>query len=153
MNNGIQIEIQKDLNAAESKEAKDFANKFLETYLKDGMKFKTNGGWYSYYRRGTLGQRLSRESGLYFRRASKNRRIYQIVRSSELKLCQGQTDSDTMTNTIVTKDGKYKRRYNTNTKEAEIGKGCACPKCSAQLKVTNTYKPMPVYAIIGDIKG
>ena len=76
MKNGIQIEIQKNLTPIEDTVSREFANKFISDYLKDGMKFKTGGGWHSFYRRGTIGHKFDSNNNLYFRRASKGRRIY-----------------------------------------------------------------------------
>jgi hypothetical protein len=146
MKNGIQIEIQKDLNEVEKNSAIEFAKKFVGDYLKDGMKFKgTQGGWHSFYRRGTIGLKFDDENKLYFRRASKHRRIYQIIRECELKMVP-------VGDEFVTKYSVMKTRWDKNT---QAKSKCICPKCSAQIKSVNKYGDIKtdLFCIIGDIKG
>ncbi len=151
MKNGLQIEIQSNLSTEEDKKARDYSNKFLKEYIEDGMKFKgTGGGWHSFYRRGTVGLRLDRDSDLYFRRASRHKRIYQIIKASEIKLTKkGEF--------LVTKENSHMYHYHTNLIKTEktLENSCKCPTCSGQLKVDNKYGDTKtyIYATIGDIKG
>lgn len=150
MKNGIQIEIQKDLNEVEKFSATEFAKKFVIDYLKDGMKFKgTKGGWHSFYRRGTIGLRFDDDNRLYFRRASKHRRIYQIIKESDLKMNKALTDDG---DEYETKHNVTMRRYHKNTQHKSA---CKCPNCSAQIKATNKYGDIKtdIFCTIGDIKG
>ncbi len=145
MKNGIQIEIQIGLSETEDKEARLFSNNFLKEYITNGMKFKnTQGGYYSYYKRGVVGLRFSRELNLYFRRASKNKRIFQIVKEEELK-------------PATTESGNFVSKHYSHDKieTKNINDLCMCPRHVGQLKVSNKYGDTKtyLYAIIGDIKG
>lgn len=95
MERGFQIEIQKGLKNEERIAAIEFANWFVNESLTHDMSWRhlTNGGWGTNWEGGALrrggkgwsvqlrGKNLNEmEIELIFRRASKNRRIFQIVR-------------------------------------------------------------------------
>jgi hypothetical protein len=149
-NNGIRIEIQENLSEEERKESEEFCKKKLEEYIENGYKFKnTCAGWRSFYRRGTVGLRFGKNNNLYFRRASRGRRIYQIVRYEELK--------------PVIENNFYVQKYNLykydkceiEHEKKELKDMCICPSCSAQIKVSNKYGDTKcyLYSEIGIIKG
>ncbi len=146
MNNGIQIEIQESLSFTENEIAQKFAKKFISQYIYDDMKFKdTYGGWRSFYRRGTIGYRFDTNNDLYFRRASKSRRIYQIIKGSELKVVPIGDD-------FKTKNSVHLKRYKG---EGQRMNHCICPKCSAQIRALNKYGDTKtyIYCTVGNIKG
>jgi len=98
MNRGFQIEIQKGLTLKERRIAIEYANWFIKEALEHGMSWKhlTDGGWNpneyqgGRLRRGGLGwsvwSKIEKydDINLVFRRASKNRRIFQIIRRNLL---------------------------------------------------------------------
>lgn len=131
MKRGFQIEIQKDLNPDELSSAESFAKSFIINTLKDpAMKYNgenCKGGWESYYKRGTLGKLLG--GCLVFRRVSKNRRVFGVVRLNELV------------------------RIDDNLIPSE--KLCRCPVCSGSIPVKwKNKKPETfIYCKVGEIKG
>jgi hypothetical protein len=96
MNKGFRIEIEKGLTSKQKQEAEAFATKWAADTLKnDGSWVErwSRGGWRSYLRRGTFGHRLSgRETTpdtLVFRRVSKKRRIFAVMRATHLRNLDG----------------------------------------------------------------
>jgi len=161
MKKGFQIEIQKNLTDEEREVAEKFANKWVsEVSAKDlsyAKAMRTEGGYCSWYKRGTLGQRID-DGNLYFRRASRTKRIFQIVHKDELKLANGQreTGRSRYTNYVngikVVKDETHDRG---EIKEINEERSCSCPKCNGQLRVDNKYgdTETEVYCTIGEIRG
>ena len=132
MEEGFQIEIQKNITDDELSIAKKFANEFISKTCRDHMIFYLGGrtgGYISYIRRGKFGYVINKETGLVFRRISRNKRIFGIVKYTEL------LDKDT---------NKLPR--------ADM---CVCPKHRGCLKVKwKTKRPETfVYARGGQIKG
>jgi hypothetical protein len=138
MSLGFQIEIAKNLNTAERKLAVEFAHKWTQEVLKNGLSWKneTRGGWKSFYKRGVAGLRIPKADGLYFRRASKSRRIFQIVRGTDLNI------------------SPQIRRWG-DEHSGVLGTKCMCPDHEGGLKVNNKYGDIPteVYVRVGEIKG
>ena len=97
MNKGFRIEIEKGLTSKQKQEAEAFVTKWTtETLGNDGSWVErwSRGGWKSYLRRGTFGYRLSGmkttlEDGLVFRRISKRRRIFAVMRAGHLRNLDG----------------------------------------------------------------
>jgi hypothetical protein len=148
---GFAIEIQEGLTDVENKQAIEAANKFIKDWIEHYGKWgkATRGGWMSYQRRGKLGEKIKThdgknwiDHGLYLRRASRGRRIYQIVRGSDL----------TVPPQIVDRRGL---RGNPEQHPGGLSGGCDCPYHNGSLKVSTKYgdiKTKP-YCIIGEIKG
>ena len=132
MKEGFQIEIQKDITDDELSAAKQFANEFISRTCRNYMVFHLGGrtgGFRSYLRRGRFGYLISKETGLVFRRITRNKRIFGIVKYTEL--------SDKETNRLP--------KMNM----------CMCPKHRGGLKVrwANKKPETFVYARVGEIKG
>jgi len=153
MNKGFQIEIQKDLTDEEKEEAIKFANKWISDVAKEQLSWAkamgTEGGWHSWYKRGTLGHRLDTKSNLYFRRASRTKRIFQIVHKDNIKLAKDK-DGDS-----IMKSTTHLNRWGEKSTIKDAGEGCMCPTCTGMLKVTNKYgdTETSVYCTIGEISG
>ena len=153
-NKGFQIEIEQGLEKHENDQAIKVANEFIKHWIEhDGSwKDQTRGGWASFLRRGKLGNTIRTvnggkwdDFGLYFRRASRGRRIFQIVRSSSLKLKPN-----------AKMDGHYRmKRKSPEDHSGVIGSTCMCPIHEGSLDVATKYGDIKtkVYATIGDIKG
>ena len=132
MKMGYRICIQKHL----SKEQKDIGIEYIEDFIKEvgahggsyANAYRTQGGWKSWFRRGTLGlspPKLSKK-GLTLRRLSNNRRIFGIQSLDSLKI-NGIDESD----------------------------GCYCPIHRGSIKV-KSLKMLDDFDIIyeeGEIKG
>jgi hypothetical protein len=149
MKKGFAIEIQEGLNEKEMASAIWEANDFIGSWIKNNGSWKEKsqvGGWSSFLRRGTVGYPIrtrpipttidGQQSGLYFRRASKSRRIFQIVRACDLNLKPNQT----------MKHGGVSEK---------IGSMCMCPGHEGALKVSTKYGEIKTktYCMIGEIKG
>lgn len=153
MKKGFAIEIQEGLSADELSQAISVANKFVKEWIEnDGSwKNKTRGGWESFYKRGKLGEHIKThdgkqwvDHGLYFRRASRGRRIFQIVRGVDL----------TVPAQIKNKRGLKGGQNEPHSGGIPTGE-CDCPFHSGSLKVSTKYgdiKTKP-YVIMGAIKG
>ena len=96
MNKGFRIEIEKGLTSEQKCKAEAFATKWAaDTLQNDGSWVErwSRGGWRSYLRRGTFGHRLSgrevTEDALVFRRISKRRRIFAVMRAAHLRNLDG----------------------------------------------------------------
>ncbi len=146
MNKGFQIEIQEGLTDDEAHVALKEANWFIKEVTGHGMSWKhmTEGGYRSFYKRGTLGVRIrnkddSGDSGLYFRRASRTKRIFQVVRGADLNVKSGQAMN-------------YDEAEPHNGK---LGSACRCPNHEGSLKVDTKYGDIKtdVYCTIGVISG
>jgi len=137
MKKGFQIEIQKDLSEEEKVVAIKFANEWTKDIIDNDLSWKdrTRGGWRSLYKRGVVGFRLRDNSELYFRRASRSRRIFQIVRGKDLK--------------IEPQEMKYGGTFDGGLD------GCMCPGHLGGLKVSTKYGDIEteVYCTVGNIKG
>ncbi len=152
MKKGFQIEIQEDLTEHEKELAILFSDGFLKRYLEDGKTWYTKGGYKPYLRRRMFGWDLSPSSifkgvpedkkyshlltkgsyGLVFRRASKARRIFQIVRNNLITLRNGEK--------VIKNAGDSM---------------CMCRHHGGLEKVSTKYGDIKtkVYLTIGDLKG
>jgi hypothetical protein len=151
MKKGFQIEIQSSLTEEEKYLAVKFSDKFLASWLQNGKTWYSKAGYKPMYRRRVRGLDLAPHNvfagesqdkkynhlmneahtyGLVFRRASKGRRIFQIVK-------------DDM---IVPRD-KDKSGYCKH--------GCICRHHGGKDKMATKYGDIKtnVYLTIGDIKG
>jgi hypothetical protein len=151
MKKGFQIEIQSDLTEDEKYIAIKFADKFLIKWLESGKTWYSKAGYKPMYRRRVRGLDLCSYNvwageihnkkydylinkynnyGLVFRRASKNRRIFQIVKS-EL---------------IVPRNSE---------ENICIHGGCMCRHHGGKYKMATKYGDIKtnIYLTIGDIKG
>ena len=139
MKKGFAIQIQLSLSEEEKKVAEDFANKFIIGTLKNDMLYSkhlnTRGGYSSYLKRGVLGLKIkghgpTTDDTLYFRRISRNQRVFGIVRL------------DTMQEKGTYEDLKH------------VKDKCMCPIHHGGTRVEWRYKPETyTYALVGDIKG
>ncbi len=136
MKSGFQSEIATNLDLDQMKIATEFANKWISDVVKNNLSWKdsTQGGWKSFYKRGIAGLKL--ENGLYFRRASKSRRIFHIVKGEDLVI-----------KPQVMKHG--------SEHDGKLGTKCMCPGHEGGLVVENKYGDIEttLYARIGSIKG
>ena len=136
MGRGFQIEIAKNLDLDQLNVATTFAKKWITEVIANDLSWKqeTSGGWKSFYQRGVAGLKIS--DGLYFRRASKSRRIFQIVRGDDLII-------------------KPQIMKHGSEHDGRLGTKCMCPGHEGGLVVENKYGDIDtfVFARIGDIKG
>lgn len=132
MKRGLQIEIQLLLTSGEWSIASDFVREFIDG-LGDDYDYKkwSCGGWKSSIGRNKLGHQIldsnRKPTRLFFRRLSKRRRIFGVVRLDEL-----------VGNGCILTTG-----------------GCTCPQCQGHQRVKwKTEKPETVVVYkAGDIKG
>lgn len=95
MNKGFQILIEDELSSDLDNEAIDFANKWVTRVINNDCSWRdqTWGGWKSYLRRGIFGFFISSKKNtfedLVFRRISKHKRIFGILRAKHLRLLNG----------------------------------------------------------------
>lgn len=87
--NGYRIEIEKDLGLTDKYSAIRFANEFIgEVTVNGNWNHLTGGGWkggrHWPIQRGVYGKSIGGSPNLVFRRASKNKRIFQIVNKKHL---------------------------------------------------------------------
>lgn len=127
MKTGFEIRIQSNLNDKERESAIFAANEFITKTLADPKKrylgLNSKGGWRSYFKRGYLGWRVG--ENLTLRRISKNKRVFGVVKESEL--------------TLIDRDSIC---------------GCICPDCrNTKVEWVSKEPEMFSYCIIGDVKG
>jgi len=126
---GYRIMMQSDFSNIELELAKKYCDAFINTVAQnDGYWNKlTRAGWGDVaYGRGLLGDQVDRDGELYFRRISRGKRIFGVVRKNTLERLDGQP----------------------------IEKKCRCKKCGGGQRVRFIQKPeMTVYYETGIIKG
>jgi len=128
MKKGLQIEIQLGLTGDEWAMAAEYVRKFLD---KIGPEYDysawSRGGWKSMIRRNCYGYQIPKTS-LVFRRISKARRVFGVVRHNTLEAAGAELTTD----------------------------ACPCPNCQAMQRVVwkSGKKPeMVVVESLGDVKG
>jgi hypothetical protein len=92
MKNGFRIMIECGLSAEEEQVARDFADKWAVEVMGAGGSWVarwSRGGWHSYLRRGTFGYAMkgtpTSQEALVFRRISRNRRIFAVMKAKHLR--------------------------------------------------------------------
>jgi hypothetical protein len=79
---GYRVCIQKSLTAEQKEVGLKYIDEFIKKVAaKDGSyarAFNTCAGWRSWFKRGSYGMSVAKDSGLVFRRISKGRRIFGI---------------------------------------------------------------------------
>lgn len=135
MNKGFRIEIERGLSAEEKALAREYADNWAMKVIENNCSWRaqTKGGWLSYLRRGTFGhwvngiQTSKSPEELVFRRISKSKRIFGIMRASHLRHLDGSE---------------------INTKQ------CMCPRHLGGTRVTVPNPPeMKQFIEYGEIKG
>jgi hypothetical protein len=147
MKKGFEIQIQKNLSPEERAKAVEYANKFIKdtcghptmNYL--GM--EKMGGYTTGLWRGRFGMNIWND--LVFRRISKNKRAFGIVKQDTLEV-----HNDKPLNRV-----DYLRGGGEPTPNGPVPNNmCNCPTHKGALKVRFKTRPeMEVYARIGDVKG
>ncbi len=135
MNKGFRIKIERGLSAEDKKKAQDFATKWALEVIENDCSWVerwSRGGWSSYLQRGTFGYSLNgrgakNEDDLVFRRISKRRRIFAVMRAKHLRNLDG----------------------------SEIDfKGCMCPDHLGGTRVIMPQRPaLKTFMEYGEIKG
>lgn len=137
MNKGYRIVIEEGLSQEQQEIAEKVANTFIEYANEhDGYwKGQTGGGWSSALRRGIYGQSWGpgidlRKVGLVFRRVSRGRRVFGVIKVDHL----------------IDREGNV---------GLEIGKNmCMCPLHRGGIKVSLMTQPeVSTYYETGNIKG
>lgn len=135
MKTGYRILIQSDLDENSKKIAIEYCNDFFNkvgsqcSFKNAGYRRKTGGGHCSWFKRNTLGHVFDKNKSLVFRRISKNKRIFGVVKLQELVLKE-------------------------NKQEIDITKSCNCPYCTDfRVEFKNNIPEMDFYFEFGEISG
>lgn len=144
MKKGFEIFIQKDLSIEEKEKAVNFCKCFVDKTCADpkmryfGVK---GGGYTSGLWRGRLGLSVNWDKNLVFRRISKNKRSFAVVRLETLEVFNDKVLHKTHGRNLIQNGG-------------DLIKHCMCPQCRGSIKVRFKTKPdMELYIRIGDVKG
>jgi hypothetical protein len=122
---GFRLEIQKGLTPEERKLAEEECEDFATSKWSDSW---ATGEYPNPMRRNVVGSPI-KNSQLLFRRISKNRRVFGVVRA----------------NTVITDDGRL---------ADNLGSGCHCGKCLGGIRARFVNRPeMEFFYERGDIKG
>ena len=144
MNIGIEDQIQKDLSEEQKKLARDFIDDIVTWPFRKGDCRWGTGASPNSFRRNILGivinQGAPPEEQITFRRISKRRRVFGVVRVSLLK--------------IRKKNDIKKYRNYADPVESELTSGCRCATCVCAFYVTMPEQPeMEFYYRYGQVKG
>jgi hypothetical protein len=146
MKKGFEIQIQKSLSPEERAKAVEYANKFISDTCKhpkmNYLGMNKMGGYTTGLWRGRFGFNIWND--LVFRRISKGRRVFGIVKQETLEVF-----NDKPLNKLGYKHGHH------HTPNGEVPNNCcSCPTHKGAIKVRFKTRPeMETYATIGDVKG
>lgn len=146
---GYQIQIQKDLSDIQKELAREYIENWITWPDPRGDSCWKTGEGPNYFRRNSIGKVINYkapfEEQITFRRISKNRRIFGVVKLSLLKFKKMSCAYYTQKDLVYGKEQSYGENWSNC---------CKCDRCISDYVMSMPERPeMEIYYTYGEIKG